>query len=91
MRLVWVRPLAHPRRDLVRASLALLGRGSSVINVMFHSSEAFAGTSPRTRTSEAVDRFYDDLDAVVRALIATGRVAPRTLRDAVTSAAGRAP
>jgi len=82
-RLVWVRPLAAPREDLVAAALALLDRGAPVINVMFHSSEAYPDTSPKTRTPGAVDRFYGDLEAVVRALMRTGRVTGSTLRDAV--------
>jgi len=82
-RLVWVRPLAAPRDDLVRAALSLLSAGAPVINVMFHSSEAYPGTSPKTRTREGVDRFYGDLDAVVRTLMGTGRVVPSTLRESV--------
>ena len=82
-RLVWVRPLAAPRADLVAAGLSLLSAGAPVINVMFHSSEAFQDTSPKTRTREGLDRFYGDLEAVVCALLGTGRVVPSTLREAV--------
>ncbi|MGA8809034.1 MAG: hypothetical protein WB973_14245, partial [Thermoanaerobaculia bacterium] len=52
------------------------------INVMFHSSEAFAGTSPLSRRQEDVDRLHGDLDAVLATACARGAVA-RTLRDAV--------
>ena len=86
-RMVWVRPLAHPRSDLVEAALSLVGQGARVINIMFHSSETSAGCSPRTRTSDQVERFYGDLDAVARALLLSGDVTPRTLSDAVRCAA----
>jgi hypothetical protein len=80
--LIWVRPLKHPRAKLVRATHALLRRGAPIINVMFHSSEAFAGTSPLSRSQEDVERLYGDLDAILAAARARGAVA-RTLRDAV--------
>ncbi|HEY3175079.1 MAG TPA: hypothetical protein VGK94_04890 [Candidatus Polarisedimenticolia bacterium] len=83
--LVWVRPLVHPRGDLVRAALALVERGARLVNVMFHSSESFVGTSPRTRTAGDVERFYGDLGAIIKAVKATGRVTPRTLSQAVSS------
>jgi len=38
--LIWIRPLKHPRELLVRATRALLERGATIVNVMFHSSEA---------------------------------------------------
>jgi len=80
--LIWVRPLKHPRAKLVRATEELMRRGAPIINVMFHSSEAFAGTSPLSRSQEDVDRLHDDLDAILAAARAHGAVA-RTLRDAV--------
>lgn len=50
---------------------------------MFHSSEAFVGTSPVSRTEGDVMRLYDDLTAIVLAVHQAG-VVPRTLRDATT-------
>lgn len=82
-RLIWVRPLKHPRADLVRAALSLARRRAPVINVMFHSSEAWVGGSPLSRTSEDVERLYGDLAAICRALLATGTVRATTLADAV--------
>ena len=80
--LIWVRPLKHPRAKLVRATHALLRRGAPLVNVMFHSSEAFAGTSPLSRRQEDVEQLYGDLDAILTAARTHGAVA-RTLRDAV--------
>jgi hypothetical protein len=80
--LIWVRPLKHPRAKLVRATEALLRRGAPIINVMFHSSEAFAGTSPLSRHQEDVERLYGDLDAILITARAHGADA-RTLRDAM--------
>ncbi|MBA2594169.1 MAG: hypothetical protein M3495_19060 [Pseudomonadota bacterium] len=82
-RLVWVRPLKHPRSLLVAAARSLVRQGARIINVMFHSSEAFVGTSPVSRTEGDVIRLYDDLTAIVIAVHQAG-VVPRTLRDATT-------
>ena len=81
-RLVWVRPLKHPRDVLVRATRSLVAQGARIINVMFHSSEAFVGTSPLSRTEDDVRRLLGDLSAIAAAAREGGAV-PRTLRDAV--------
>jgi hypothetical protein len=81
-KLTWIRPLRHPRAELVEATHVLLERGAPIVNVMFHSSEAFVGTSPISRTREEVERLYGDLDGIVDAARAHGAVG-RTLRDAV--------
>lgn len=83
--LVWVRPLMHTRLELVRAAVTLAARGARIINVMFHSSEAFAGTSPKSRTAADVARFYGDLAGILDAVKGLGYVTPRTLRDAVAA------
>ncbi len=80
--LIWVRPLAHPRADLAAAASALVRQGARVVNVMFHSSEAFAGTSPKSRTPQDVERFYGDFEAIVAAARAAGPITPRTLSEA---------
>lgn len=82
-RLIWLRPFWHPAEHLIEAGLAMTRSGASVINVMFHSSETCLGASPRTRSQEEVDRFYRDMEALVSALLRTGAVVPRTLRDAI--------
>jgi len=84
--LIWVRPLKHPRAALVAATHALFRLGVPIINVMFHSSEAFVGTSPLSRTEEDVARLYGDLDAILAAAREHGAEA-RTLRDATPAAA----
>lgn len=83
---IWIRPLKHPRAKLAQATRALLGRGAPVVNVMFHSSEAFAGTSPLSRRQEDVERLYGDLDAIIEAGRAHGALG-RTLREAVAAGA----
>lgn len=78
----WIRPLKHPRAEMARATRELIERGAPIVNVMFHSSEAFLGTSPISRTAEEVERLYADLAAIIDAARACG-AAGRTLRDAV--------
>jgi peptidoglycan/xylan/chitin deacetylase (PgdA/CDA1 family) len=85
-KLIWIRPLKHPRDELVRATRALLRRGGTMVNVMFHSSEAFEGTSPLSRTAADVDRLYGDLDAIVTTAREHGAI-PRTLAAAVDALA----
>ncbi|HEX6159400.1 MAG TPA: hypothetical protein VF111_04485 [Thermoanaerobaculia bacterium] len=85
----WIRPLKHPREEMAAATHAMLERGAPIVNVMFHSSEAFLGTSPISRTPEEVERLYGDLAAIIDAARARGAVG-RTLRDAV-SVLGKAP
>jgi len=87
--LVWVRPLKHPRSLLTQATHILLKRGVPIINVMFHSSEAFVGTSPLSRRREDVERLYLDLEAILNAARAHGAIA-RTLCDAVAALSGKA-
>ncbi len=86
-RLVWVRPLRHPRPLLVAATRSLLGRGARLLNVMFHSSEAWVGTSPISRTEADVERLLGDLTAIVTAARDAGAV-PRTLSGAVAALGG---
>ncbi|HZI95011.1 MAG TPA: hypothetical protein VFE84_12265 [Patescibacteria group bacterium] len=80
-RMVWLRPRMHPRDDLVRAARWLMDRGAECINIMFHSSEAFEGTSPRSRTAGDVEAFYGDLAAMVAALRSAGEITPCRLSD----------
>ena len=82
-RRVWLRPLMHTREDLVGAARSLMRDGAGLVNIMFHSSESYPGTSPRTRGSDGVERFYGDLRAIIGALREAGEVTPCTLRDLV--------
>jgi hypothetical protein len=63
---------------------ACLAWGAPIVNVMLHSSEAFAGTSPLSRRPEDVERLLGDLAAIVETAKSLGAV-PRTLRDAVAA------
>ena len=83
-RMVWVRPLKHPRADLVAAALQLVRRGARLINIMTHSSECFPGTAPHTRNEDDLRRLEGDIEAVVTAVRKVG-VTPRTLSDALAA------
>jgi len=83
-RMVWVRPLKHPRADLVAAALQLVRRGARIINVMTHSSECFPGTAPHTRDENDLRRLMGDFEAVVNAVREVGGT-PRTLSDALAA------
>jgi len=87
-RMVWLRPLMHPREDLVSAARDLARRGAGFVNIMFHSSETMAGTSPRSRTHQDVERFFEDMRAMVGALRAETAVEGCTLRRAIETMDG---
>lgn len=53
---VWLRPGFSPARVIKKAMGALAGRGKRIFNLIFHSSEAWEGTSPLTRSGD--DAFY---------------------------------
>lgn len=82
-RRVWLRPLKHPGPLLVKAARVLLEKEVPIINIMFHSSEAYVDTSPLSRTREDVERLYQDLEAVILTLKQSGKVKGRTLKDAM--------
>ena len=86
-RVIWLRPLKHPRQLLMQAARTLLERRVGIVNIMFHSSEAFVNTSPLSRTAEDVERLYGDLRAIVEILMENGDYEPSTLSDAVPNPA----
>jgi hypothetical protein len=83
-RMVWVRPLKHPRADLVAAARQLLQRGARMINIMTHSSECYPGTAPHTRDEKDLERLMGDIEAVVTVVREAGGT-PRTLSDALAA------
>jgi hypothetical protein len=87
--LVWLRPLKHPRPLLERAAHALAKRGDRIVNIMFHSSEAWLDGSPLSRTPQQVAALYGDLHSMITILKAHG-LQPMTLRAAVDACAAEA-
>ena len=82
LRPVWLRPYRRfSRLDLVALVDRLFARRRPVWNVMFHSSEATAKTSPYSRNPEELEAFYGKLTAILDRALAHG-ARPSTLRDA---------
>lgn len=82
LRPVWLRPYRRfSREDLVSLVDRLFARRRPVWNVMFHSSEATAGTSPYSRTPEELEQFYAKLEAILDRALALG-ARPSSLREA---------
>ena len=73
----WLRPGRDvTASQLVGTAKALLAAGLNVLNVMFHSSEMAAGTSPATRTAAAVDDSYRQMEMLFGFLIHQARAKP---------------
>jgi hypothetical protein len=58
----------------------LLKQELPVANIIFHSSELIPGGSPYNRTTEDVEAFYEDLEALL-AFLAERGVEGRTFRE----------
>jgi hypothetical protein len=60
-----------------------------ILNLLFHSSEAIAGTSPYTRTDAELSAFFDRLSRVLRFM--TGELSARPMTFAEFEASHRTP
>jgi hypothetical protein len=85
LRPVWLRPYPRFAEDeLVGLVDRLRRERRPVWNVMFHSSEAVAGTSPYSPDEASLDRFYRKLRVVLERALAHG-AGPSGLTDAARS------
>jgi len=64
-RVRWLRPSYSSAADMIALADDLVRRGVPLLNLLFHSSEAIAGTSPYTRTDADLAAFFDRLSAVL--------------------------
>ncbi|MGD2174151.1 MAG: hypothetical protein PVJ27_02020 [Candidatus Brocadiaceae bacterium] len=61
----WLRPDGHNRKQMLEIVEDALRTGRDYVQLMLHSSELMPGGSPRFGSAEAVERLYDDLEALL--------------------------
>ena len=59
----WLRPSYSSADDMMALARNLVDRGAPMLNLLFHSSEAFVGGSPYNRTEAELSAFFDRLGA----------------------------
>jgi len=58
---LWLCPGQYPIDGLIRLVDVLMGQGATFLNVFFHSSELYPGSSIYTKTPEEADAYFDRL------------------------------
>ncbi len=81
LRAAWLRPSYTPRADMLAFATRLQAEGATSFNIIFHSSELLPGGSPYTPDQPSVDRFLDDLRALLDHLTGTLGVVGRTYAE----------
>jgi hypothetical protein len=91
-RVRWLRPSYSSEADMIALADDLTRRGAPLLNLLFHSSEAIAGTSPYTRTEAELAAFFDRLSALLTHATQVLGARPMTMtefrRAYLSSAAG---
>jgi hypothetical protein len=78
----WLRPGREVNgRMLAGLARAVVAAGIPVLNVMFHSSEMCAGTSPHTPSENEVDDSYRQLEELFRVALGELHAQPMTLSE----------
>lgn len=77
---IWLRPSYSKLDDMLWLAARLIENQAPVANLIFHSSELLPGGSPYNRTEADVERFYGDLEEVLRFFAERG-VEGRTFRE----------
>jgi hypothetical protein len=81
LRAAWLRPSYTPREQMLAFASRLRAQGATSFNIIFHSSELLPGGSPYTPDQRSVDRFLDDLRALLDHLTGTLGVVGRTYAE----------
>lgn len=69
---IWLRPSYSKREDMLALAKRLLAERAPTANVIFHSSELLVGGSPYNQTEQDLERFYGDLESLLRFLTENG-------------------
>jgi hypothetical protein len=62
----WLSPEISTDREMIQLVRALVGSGSTVLDLTFHSSSLLPGATPFVRTEEEKERFLARIEAVLR-------------------------
>lgn len=93
-RMRWLRPSYSSAEEMIALADDVVRRGSPILNMLFHSSEAIAGGSPYNRTEADLTAFFDRLGRALRHATQTLGAEPMTFaeyRDRFVSMAHGAP
>jgi hypothetical protein len=77
----WLRPSYSSAEEMISLARQITGRGVPLLNLLFHSSEAIAGTSPYTRNESELAGFFDRLSRVLEFMIGTLGARPLTFAE----------
>ena len=81
LRLRWLRPSYSSLEDMASLARRLKDDGETVLNVLFHSSEAIVGGSPYNRTQAELDAFCDRLERFFAFAIRDLKAVPATFAE----------
>ena len=77
----WLRPSYSSAEEMISLARQITGRGVPLLNLLFHSSEAIAGTSPYTRNESELAGFFDRLSRALEFMIGTLGARPLTFAE----------
>ncbi len=77
----WLRPSYSSAEEMIALADDLAVRGTPILNLLFHSSEAIVGGSPYNRTPGELDAFFDRLGRVLEHAIRRLDAEPLTFRE----------
>lgn len=79
--MLWLYPTLYSAEEMMLLSDILIGRGCTVLNMFFHSSEARAGESIYHKTEEEIKDFFSKLESYFNYLFSNYPVTGRTLSE----------
>lgn len=77
----WLRPSYSSAQDMKSLARQLVDRGTPILNLLFHSSEAIVGGSPYNKTEGELNAFFDRLSTFLTYAMRDLRAAPLTFAE----------
>jgi hypothetical protein len=77
----WLRPSYSSAQEMMALAGRIAKQGVPILNLLFHSSEAIAGTSPYTRSEAELTTFFDRLGQALRFMTGTIGARPMTFTE----------
>jgi hypothetical protein len=77
----WLRPSYSSAEDMKSLGRQLVDRGTPILNLLFHSSEAIVGGSPYNKTEAELSAFFERLERFLSYAIRELRAAPLTFQE----------
>lgn len=77
----WLRPSYSSAEDMMALSRQLVARGTPILNLLFHSSEAIVGGSPYNRTDGELSAFFERLTRFLKYAVQDLGARPMTFAE----------